>query len=142
MERCCTPLLTTIWLIRVKNTWYEWLINDIPAPIRKAASNFKDKVVNFIKTNTLGNYSKQTVGRRKRSSKLKILKQSEKDNINKNIRNTFRLKNENEAIKYRTIRAIKLIFEQADDYNKLIIFGKTTISNMKVTAIKIKTYQE
>ena len=142
MEGCCTPLLPTIWLIRVKNTWYEWLINDIPAPIRKAASNFKDKVVNFIKTNTLGNYSKQTVGRRKRSSKLKILKQSEKDNINKNLRNTFRLKNENAAIKYRTMRAIKLIFEQADDYNKLIIFGKTTISNMKVTAIKIKTYQE
>ena len=106
MERCCTPLLPTIWLIRVKNTWYEWLINDIPAAIRKAASNFKDKVVSFIKTNTLGNYSKQTVGRRKRSSKLKILKQSEKDNINKNLRNTFRLKNENEAIKDRTIRAI------------------------------------
>ena len=105
MEGCCTPLLPTIWLIRVKNTWYEWLINDIPAAI-KAASNFKDKVVSFIKTNTLGNYSKQTVGRRKRSSKLKILKQSEKDNINKNLRNTFRLKNENEAIKDRTIRAI------------------------------------
>ena len=142
MEGCCTSLLPTIWLIRVKNTWYEWLINDIPAPIRKAASNFKDKVVSFIKTNTLRNYDKQTVGRRKRSSKLKILKQSEKGNINKNIRNTFRLKNENKTIKDRTIRAIKLIFEQADDYNKPIIFGKTTISNMKVTVIKIKTYQE
>ena len=35
-----------------------------------------------------------------------------------------------------------LIFEQADDYNKPIIFGKTTISNMKKTVIKIKTYQE
>ena len=46
------------------------------------------------------------MGRRKRSSKLKILKQPEKDNINKNLRNTFRLKNENEAIKDRTIRAI------------------------------------
>ena len=34
----------------VKNTWYEWLLNHIPEPIRKIAGGFKDKVVFFRQT--------------------------------------------------------------------------------------------
>ena len=50
----------------IKNTWYDWLINDIAKPIRKRASGFKDKIVSLFKTNT----PKQTVyGRGKKLSK-------------------------------------------------------------------------
>ena len=35
-----------------KNTWYEWLLNHIPEPIRKIAGGFKDKVVSLFQTNT------------------------------------------------------------------------------------------
>ena len=63
----------------IENTWY-WLINYIPEPIRKTVGGFKDKFVNLFKANTPENYSKQTVGRRKKLSKLKIQKQSEEDN--------------------------------------------------------------
>ena len=27
----------------IKNTWYDWLINYIPEPIRKCVGGFKDK---------------------------------------------------------------------------------------------------
>ena len=36
----------------VKNTWYDWLINYIPEPIRKSVGDFKDKIVSHFKTNT------------------------------------------------------------------------------------------
>ena len=50
----------------IKNTWYDWLINDIAKPIRKRVSGFKDKIVSLFKTNT----PKQTVyGRGKKLSK-------------------------------------------------------------------------
>ena len=29
----------------IKNTWYDWLINYIPEPIRKSVGGFKDKIV-------------------------------------------------------------------------------------------------
>ena len=52
----------------IKNTWYDWLINYIPEPIRKSVGGFKDKMVSLFKTNTL----KQTVyGRGKKLSKPK-----------------------------------------------------------------------
>ena len=54
-----------------------------------------------------------------RPSKLKIQKQSE-DNIIKSIRNLFKLKRDNEAIKDRIIQDIKILFEQEDDYYKPI----------------------
>ena len=41
----------------IKNTWYDWLINYIPKPIRKSVSVSKDKFINLFKPNT----SKQTV---------------------------------------------------------------------------------
>ena len=51
-----------------KNTWYDWLINYIPEPIRKGLGGFKDKIVSLFKTNAL----KQTVyGRAKKLSKPK-----------------------------------------------------------------------
>ena len=31
----------------MKNTWYDWLINYIPEPIRKNVGGFKDKIVVF-----------------------------------------------------------------------------------------------
>ena len=36
----------------MKNTWYDWLINYIPEPIRKSVGGFKDKIVSLFKTNT------------------------------------------------------------------------------------------
>ena len=35
------------------NTWYYWLINYIPEPIRTSVDSFKDKFINLFKTNTL-----------------------------------------------------------------------------------------
>ena len=34
----------------IKNTWYYWLINYIPGPIRKRIGSFKGKIVNLFKT--------------------------------------------------------------------------------------------
>ena len=34
-----------------ENTWYDWLINYIPEPIRKSVVGFKDKVISLSKTN-------------------------------------------------------------------------------------------
>ena len=51
----------------IKNTFYNWLINYIPKPIRKSVGGFEDKIVSF-KTNT----PKQTVyGTGKKLSKPK-----------------------------------------------------------------------
>ena len=33
----------------IKNTWYDWLINYIPDPIRKMIGSFKDKIVGFLR---------------------------------------------------------------------------------------------
>ena len=64
----------------VKNTWYDWLINCIPEPIRKNVGGLKDKV----RTNT----PKQRVyGKEKKLSKPKAQSKI------KNIRNLFILKN-------------------------------------------------
>ena len=52
----------------LKNTWYNWLINYIPEPIRKGVGGFKDKIVSLFETNT----PKQNVyGRGKKLSKPK-----------------------------------------------------------------------
>ena len=34
----------------IKNTWYDWLVNDIFEPIRKRLVSFKDKIVCFKKS--------------------------------------------------------------------------------------------
>ena len=49
----------------IKSSWYDWLINYIPDPIRKSEGGFKDKIVSLFKTNR----SNQTVyGRGKKLS--------------------------------------------------------------------------
>ena len=35
----------------VKNTWYDWLINCIPEPVRKSLGGLKEKIVSLFKTN-------------------------------------------------------------------------------------------
>ena len=95
----------------IKNTWYDWLINYIPGPIRKSAGDFKDKTVSFFNTNT----PKQTVyGRVKKQSKPKT------QNKISNIRNSFILKRK-KNIKDRIIRGIRTLFEleEEKDYYKL-----------------------
>ena len=63
----------------IKNTWYNWLIDYIPQPIRKTVGCFKEKMVSRFKTNI----PKQAVyGRRKKLSKSKA----------QSIRNPFIIK--------------------------------------------------
>ena len=38
-------------IIPIKNTWYDWLINYIPEPIRKIVGGFKDTVISLFKAN-------------------------------------------------------------------------------------------
>ena len=57
--------------IKYLNTWYNWLINYIPEPIRKVVVDFKDKAVSIFNTNT----PKQTMYEKgKYQSKLKTKK--------------------------------------------------------------------
>ena len=52
--------------IPVKKTWYDWLNNYIPKPIRKNVNGFNDKIVSYFKANT----PKQTLyGRVKKLNK-------------------------------------------------------------------------
>ena len=74
----------------VKNTWYDWLINYIPEPIRKNVGGLKDKVISYFRTNT----PKQRVyGKEKKLSKPKA------QNKIKNIRNLFKLKKKKKKLK-------------------------------------------
>ena len=114
----------------IKNTWYDWLINYVPMPIRKFVGCFKDEVVSPFRTNTTKYYGKQTLyGRGKKPSKPKTQNQSE-ENIIKSIRNLFKLNKENEAIKDRIIRYIRALFEQQDDYYKPIRGGNFCNNNL------------
>ena len=84
----------------------------------------KDQIMYLFKTNSTKQYSKpkhakNVYGIGKKLRKLKIKKQSE-DNIIKNIRNLFWLKKGNEAIKDKIVRDIKTLFEQEEDYYKLV----------------------
>ena len=79
----------------IKNTWYDWLINYIPEPIRKRVDEFKDKIASPFKTNT----PKKTVyWKGKKLSKPKT----------QNIRNPFLLE-ENKKIKDGIIRDIRTL---------------------------------
>ena len=37
----------------IKSTWYDWLINYIPEPMRKSVGGYKYKVISLFKTNIL-----------------------------------------------------------------------------------------
>ena len=67
--------------IKYLNTWYDWLINYNPEPIRKIVNNFKDTVVSLFKQTVYGS------GNRPNKQK----EQSDK-NIIKSIRNLSKLK--------------------------------------------------
>ena len=49
-------------IMSIKNTWYDWLINYIPDPVRKNVGGFKDKIVSFFKTNTSKHLNKLCKG--------------------------------------------------------------------------------
>ena len=78
-------------------------------------------------------------------SKLKTQKQFEEDNIIKNIRNLFKLKTENKAIKDRITRDIRTHFWIRKKFITILleyaIFGTRILMAIKVTIVKIKTYQ-
>ena len=96
----------------IESTFFHWLIiriHRIHKPIRKTISSFKDKDVSLFKARE--EHGKQTVyGKGKNSCQLKIQIQS-RGSMTKSIRNFFKSKNENEAIKDRTIRYINTLFE-------------------------------
>ena len=65
---------------QIESTWYDWLINYIPEPIRKNVGGFKDKIVSHFKTNTV----KQTVyGTGKKLNKPKTQKKIKNPFISK-----------------------------------------------------------
>ena len=37
----------------IKSTWYDWLINYVPEPMRKSVGGYKYKVISLFKTNIL-----------------------------------------------------------------------------------------
>ena len=77
----------------IKNTWYDWLINCIPKPIRKTEIVLKDTFISLFKTNT----PKQTVyGRgqklsepRKRNIKKPFISKVNKQKIKDRIMEIF-----------------------------------------------------
>ena len=72
----------------IKNTWYNWLINYVPEPIRTSVDGFGDKFISLFKINT----SKQTgCGRGRKQHKWKTQKQSEEKIFN-STGNLFELK--------------------------------------------------
>ena len=85
-----------------KNTWYDWLINNIPKPIRKSVSVLKNKFISLFKTNT----PKQTVyGKGQKISKPR--KQS--------IEKPFISEKNKEKIKDRIIRDVWKLFEREEE---------------------------
>ena len=80
----------------------------------------------------------------KKPTKLKKQKQSE-NNVIKNIRDLFKLKKENKAIKDRIIREeIMALFEQQEEHHykleRVRIFRIIITSNIKQVVKKKKTY--
>ena len=79
--------------------WYDWLINYIPAPILKPVGRVKVQIMSLFKTKDYSkpNHVKPVYGGGKKQSK---------ENILTSIRNLFKLKKDNEAIKDRIIRDV------------------------------------
>ena len=89
----------------IKRTWYDWLINYIPKPIRKNVGGFKDKIISLFKTST----PKGTVyGRGKKISKPR----------KQNMKKLFISEENREKSKDRIIRDIRTFLEQEkeEDY--------------------------
>ena len=62
----------------VKNTWYDWLINCIPEPIRKNVGALKNKVISYFKTNKL---KQRVYGKEKKLSKPKAQRKIKNINL-------------------------------------------------------------
>ena len=124
----------------IKNTWNDWLINYIPEPIRKRVGGFKDKIVSLFKTNTpkqlvygRGNKLKETKIRNIRNpfilkNKKEIIDRITRDFLwnrrSKRRKKEIRRKTEynKTLVKDRLIRDIRTLFEQGEDYCKIINF--------------------
>ena len=124
----------------IKNTWNDWLINYIPEPIRKRVGGFKDKIVSLFKTNTpkqlvygRGNKPKETKIRNIRNpfilkNKKEIIDRITRDFLwnrrSKRRKKEIRRKTEynKTLVKDRLIRDIRTLFEQGEDYCKIINF--------------------
>ena len=46
----------------IRNTWYDWLINNIPEPIRKFFGGFKEEIVGFLRQKYLSITAKNLWG--------------------------------------------------------------------------------
>ena len=95
--------------IFAKNTgcnWYDWFINHTPKPIRKTLGGANDRIMNLFNTNYYSN-PKSAKTSQNCKAELKIKKQSD-DNIIKNMKNTFKLKQENKLMRYRIITILIL----------------------------------
>ena len=123
----------------IKNTWNDWLINYIPEPIRKRVGGFKDKIVSLFKTNTpkqlvygRGNKPKETKIRNRNpfilKNKKEIIDRITRDFLwnrrSKRRKKEIRRKTEynKTLVKDRLIRDIRTLFEQGEDYCKIINF--------------------
>ena len=124
----------------IKNTWNDWLINYIPEPIRKRVGGFKDKIVSLFKTNTpkqfvygRGNKPKETKITNIRNpfilkNKKEIIDRITRDFLwnrrSKRRKKEIRRKTEynKTLVKDRLIRDIRTLFEQGEDYCKIINF--------------------
>ena len=83
----------------------------------------EDQIMSLFKACDYGKPKrvKTMCGSGKKPSKSKIKKQSEEENIIKNKRNLFKLKEENEVRKDKIIRDIRTLFEhQEEDYYKSV----------------------
>ena len=120
--RKCAESVYTKRILKVKKrffaktTWYDLLVDYILELIKNAMGGVASKIMSFLKTNKTKDESKLTpvnnfCNGRKTLTKLKIRKQSE-DNMIKNVRNLFKLKNENEEIKNRVIGDIGNLFNE------------------------------
>ena len=92
----------------------------------------KDKIMSLFKTNITSiivnhQVSKKCTGVQKipRKPRIKITEH----NIIKNIRNLFKPKNENETIRDRIIRDIRIVLEHEEDYYKPVRVGNFYSNN-------------
>ena len=75
-----------------KNTWYDWLINNIPKPIRKSVSVLKNKFISLFKTNTPKQSIKKPFISEKNKEKIK-------DRITRDVWKLFEREEEKEERK-------------------------------------------
>ena len=97
--------------LHVKNTWYDWLINYVPKSVKDGRWNYRKKYEHFLNKHNqrLSWTSACCEGIKKTKNKKKAIREGY---IIKNIRNLFKQRKENDAIKDRIIRDIRNLFEK------------------------------